>query len=437
MCSWREGWPILRTLLCFLQPTEIAVSVVNPAVFLREFSAVHPLSRFNPIHKSTMSDIATEVVVVDDTALESSPNIHEIAAETAKARSSSKATSVKWMIALTGSYMLVEFGVGWYTHSLALVGDAIHMLTDLAALVIGLVCISKSTKRAGKTYSFGYDRAEVIGGLINGTSVLVTAFFLVLEAVERFRNPLELRRPLLMTVVALIGLLINVIGIFLFHGHSHGGHGCSHGHSHGHEHHHHEHEHEHHHEHHDHDNHNSPKRIDSESMATHGMLLHIMGDLLGSVAALAAGAIMYFWDSEYAVYADPVCTVIIVFLITQTVRPLLRDSIRILMQTTPDSVNITTLKEAVASCENVVSVHDCHCWQFTSNKIIASCHIIVTSEEVIFKAIAEVRHKLHTLDIHSVTIQPEVGEGEGICFAAGHGCDHAEKMCCSESAPLT
>jgi len=181
------------------------------------------------------------------------------------------------MIVLTGIYFFVELIVGLMTGSLALLSDAFHMLSDELSLFIGFYAIRASKRAQTEIMTFGWARAEIVGALINSVFLLALCLMIFIEAMQRFFEPSEISDPVLLLVVGSIGLLINIVGLFLFmghggHGHSHGGHGHSHGghghkshskklknkkkhknekkHEHGHgEHEHDEHEHEHEHEH--------------------------------------------------------------------------------------------------------------------------------------------------------------------------------------------
>ena len=152
-----------------------------------------------------------------------------------------KTGSVISMIGLTASFFLVEVIVGYATNSMALVADSFHMLSDVMSLVIGFLALrySKRNQRTERN-TFGWQRAEVLGALVNAVFLIALCFSILVESMKRLVSPEEIHNPVLILIVGAAGLLVNLIGLALFykhgHGHSHGGGGSSHGHSHGHSH---------------------------------------------------------------------------------------------------------------------------------------------------------------------------------------------------------
>lgn len=142
------------------------------------------------------------------------------------------------MMFLTSSFFIVEIVVGYVTNSMALVADSFHMLSDVASLLVGFLALRYSAlgKRTHK-YTFGYVRSEVLGALVNAVFLVALCFSIFVESMKRVVIAEEVDNPILVLIVGSIGLVVNIIGLFLFHqhGHSHGGHGHSHG-GHGHSH---------------------------------------------------------------------------------------------------------------------------------------------------------------------------------------------------------
>ena len=139
------------------------------------------------------------------------------------------------MMLLTSSFFLVELIVGYITNSMALVADSFHMLSDVASLIVGFLALRYSTigKRTHK-YTFGYVRAEVLGALVNAVFLVALCFSILVESMKRMVIPEEVDNPELVLIVGSVGLVVNIIGLFLFHQHGHGhSHGGGHGHSHG------------------------------------------------------------------------------------------------------------------------------------------------------------------------------------------------------------
>lgn len=147
-----------------------------------------------------------------------------------------RTTRLYILLVLTLLFFFVELFVGYYAGSIALVADSFHMLSDVLSLIIALYAIKlAASKKYEPRYSYGWQRAEVLGALVNGVFLLALCFTIYLEAIQRFFEPKEIERPVLILVVGTAGLLVNVIGLFLFHEHGHGHGGHSHGHGgHGH-----------------------------------------------------------------------------------------------------------------------------------------------------------------------------------------------------------
>lgn len=269
--------------------------------------------------------------------------------------SDSNARNLLGFLVLNFAFAFVELAYGIWTNSLGLISDSFHMFFDCTGLVAGLVAQIVSRWPADDSFSYGYKRAEVLAGFVNALFLLFIAFFILTEAVERAIEPPEVHHDRLF-VVSLLGLLVNLVGIYVFqhggsHGHSHGGHNHSHtSHGHGHS-----------HDGHGHKDNNGHLYSENnhevsismggvsgshqqsiESVTTtipsnqnhlmKGVLLHILADTLGSVGVVISALLMraFGW-----MRADPVCSIFIAFLVAASVWGLLRDSARVLMMRTP------------------------------------------------------------------------------------------------------
>ncbi|GKT26675.1 Cation efflux protein like protein [Aduncisulcus paluster] len=366
------------------------------------------------------------------------------------------------MIIMTGSYMLTELVVGILGKSLTLVGDALHMLNDVISLIVGFISMTMIKRGHTDSLTFGYARAEVIGGLVNAVFLLATVLFMTTELVDRFIDPVDLVHPYLVVAVAIVGLLINLVGLCMFHDHHGHSHGHDHGHSHGHSHDHHEHDHDHHehdhdhHEHcdhdhdHDHDHHDhehghghdhehgeSKQSKHGGSLAIRGVFLHVLGDCLGSIAAIVSGCIMTFTDWSHRYLADPLCTIVIIIIISISGVPLLKSSIKQLMQVAPDNVNVPKIRTEIAVLPNVLAVHELHVWLLARTMVIGTCHIIVPSSiktknmTLLQKQVLEIFYKN---GVFNVTVQQEISDvkkkEEGVeyfCIAASSSSVKAKK----------
>ncbi|XP_064625495.1 zinc transporter 7-like [Lineus longissimus] len=275
------------------------------------------------------------------------------------------------------SFAFVELTYGIWTNSLGLISDSFHMFFDCTALLAGLAASVISRWRANDKFSYGYVRAEVLAGFVNGLFLLFISFFIFSEAVERAVEPPEVRHERLF-LVSVLGLFVNLIGIFAFqhggshHGHSHGGgdHGHSHSNSHthgvglgsGHEH-----------------GHSHGKESSGHTQITQGVFLHILADTLGSVGVIISSLLIYYFNW---MIADPICSMFIAILIGFSVLPLLRDSIGILMQRQPRELDGTLpgCYQRVMQLEGVYSVQEPHFWTLCSDVYIGTIKLEVASD---------------------------------------------------------
>ncbi|XP_069127913.1 zinc transporter 7-like [Argopecten irradians] len=293
------------------------------------------------------------------------------------------------------SFAFVELTYGVWTNSLGLISDSFHMFFDCTALLAGLAASVISRWRATEAYSYGYVRAEIVAGFVNGLFLLFIGFFIFSEAVERLAEPPEVKHERLF-LVSVAGFVVNLIGIFAFqhghghshgggdHGHSHGGHGHSHGlglqsqadkddHGHGHGH---SHGHG---EGHGHSHGESSAKPAAQSQIMQGVFLHILADTLGSVGVIiSSGLIHYFGWMQ----ADPICSLFIAILITISVLPLLRDSVGILMQRTPRALEsqLPACYNRVGQLEGVYSVQEPHFWTLCSDIYVGTIKLEVSSK---------------------------------------------------------
>lgn len=304
------------------------------------------------------------------------------------------------------SFAFVELLYGVWTNSLGLISDSFHMFFDCTALLAGLAASVITKWKANERFSYGYVRAEVLAGFVNGLFLLFIAFFIFSEAVERAIEPPEVKHERLF-LVSCAGLGVNIIGIVAFqhgqaHGHSHGGHGHSHGggsHSHGnsasltqnlakshsnhHDHSHHGHSHgfgmgdaD---EHCDNNSDGDAKGSNSSQIQImYGVYLHILADTLGSVGVIVSAVLM----SQFGwMIADPICSMFIALLIGMSVLPLIRDSVYILMQRTPKELDMLLpgCYQRVMQLEGVLSVQEQHFWTLCSEVYIGTIKLEVAS----------------------------------------------------------
>ena len=266
-----------------------------------------------------------------------------------------------WPLLLISGFALVEAIGGWLTGSLALLGDAGHMVSDAAALALAWLGSWIARKPASEQHSFGLMRAEVIVALVNGLLMLLVITFIVLEAIERLQTP----QPVLggeVMLIALLGLAVNAIVALKLHGHQ-------------------------------------------DSMNNRAALLHVLGDLLGSVAALAAGAVIYFtgWMP-----IDPILSLFISALILASTVKLLREVLHVLMEGVPAHLEIGEVTEALTAIPRVQEIHSVHIWALSSQVSALSAHVVLKDMQTWHEVLPELRRMLHErFSIDHVTLQPE------------------------------
>ncbi|CAD8082233.1 unnamed protein product [Paramecium sonneborni] len=273
---------------------------------------------------------------------------------------SSNQDSKKLMIqlSLNFSFMFVELIYGWISNSLGLITDSLHMLIDSSALAIALFASFMAKRKANSTYTFGYERVEILSGYANGVFLLFAVVEIISESFERVITPQEVL-PEKMLVVSFLGLLVNIIGLFFFHNHGHihseevdeqleekHHHHCSH--------------------HHDH-NHNLS-----------GVYLHILADALGSVACIISALLIYYYQFHMA---DPIASIIISLLILTTTITLLKDTSKILLMHVPYSGK--KVLEAISHDlkHRSFEPQEMKLWQYKEKKLVFTARFKIKQED--------------------------------------------------------
>ena len=290
---------------------------------------------------------------------------------------------------ITG-YMFVEAIGGWLTGSLALLSDAGHMLSDAIALGATLMAFKIGEKAATHQKTFGYKRFEILVASVNGATLVIIALMIFYEAIKRFNSPPEIATQG-MLIVATIGMLINILVAWLMHRGSRSG--DTHDHDHG-----------------ANEGTATVKTSDDKEPVNLNMqsaYLHVLSDLMGSVAAIIAALLMmsFGW-----VWADAVASVIVAILILFSGYRVVRDSVHILMEGTPEGISLVNVEEKLLAHPQVQKVHDLHVWSITSGLNALSCHVVVDGEMSIHESsilIGSLEQSLLELGIHHATIQVE------------------------------
>lgn len=286
-------------------------------------------------------------------------------------------TLLSIMIAMVAVFAIVEFVGGVWSGSLALLSDAFHMMSDLGALVVGLVATRLALRESSPGKSYGWKRAEIVGAFANGVFLLSICFFILLEATQRFITPTGIEQPWIVFGVGVAGLIINVIGVLMFCAHGHG-----HGHGHGH------------------------------SLNMHGIFLHVLGDALGSIVVIAVALLSVFVEQQsfrFIVYLDPACSVILALFIGKSAFTLTRRTANILMQSTPPHVDLVQMEKDMLGVDGVIGVHALHVWQMTESESVGSVHVsCLRSDAAVFERICNgVKTIMHKNEVHKTAVQPD------------------------------
>ncbi len=263
-------------------------------------------------------------------------------------------------IGLTLCFAVVEAAAGWWSGSLALVSDAGHMLTDGGALALAGAAAWIAKRPRSHRHTYGFARAEILAGLLNALFMLAVIAAITVGAIERLRSPGPVAGETV-TVVAIIGLMVNLAVAWVL---SRG----------------------------------------ERNLNTRAAMLHVLGDLLGSVAALIAGVVVTFtgWTP-----IDPILSMAIAALILVSSLRLLREALHALMEGAPLHLPIEEIGRALAAYPGVNAVHDLHAWTISSDMISLSAHVVVDDMAQWGELLAELGGLLQQYGIDHFTLQPE------------------------------
>ena len=263
--------------------------------------------------------------------------------------------------AITLTYAAIEVGAGWWANSLALLSDAGHMLTDTSALLIAAFGAWLAQRAPSLRHSYGLGRAEFVAALANGLLMLALVSFIVIHVIERMQHPLLVKGEAVFAV-AFIGLLLNLLVLYLL------GHGA-------------------------------------QDLNRRAAALHVLSDLLASIAALLSGLVIVFtgWTQ-----IDPLLSLLIVAFILYSTLRLLREALHGLMEGVPLQLSLTTIGTDMAAVAGVQSVHDLHVWSLSSQRLALSAHVVLDDLVQWDRVLTELRNLLlQRYGIEHVTLQPE------------------------------
>jgi cobalt-zinc-cadmium efflux system protein len=268
---------------------------------------------------------------------------------------------LRWALGITAIFFVAEVVGGLLSNSLALVADAGHMLTDVAALGLSLFVAWFSRQPSTPQKTFGYLRWEILAAFLNGATLLLISVWIAWEAILRLRAPEPVIGPV-MLVVSVGGLVVNLISARLLHPTS------------------------------------------GHSLNVRGAYLHVLSDLLGSVGTVTAAVLVSFtgWTR-----ADPVVSLITVLLIVRGAWTLVRESVDVLLESSPAHISLGAVREQLEAIPGVESVHDLHVWTVTSDMVAMSAHAIVREPERQQHVLEHVHDAMRLFGIEHVTIQLE------------------------------
>jgi len=244
---------------------------------------------------------------------------------------------VIFALILTGSFMVVEVIGGILSGSLALLADAGHMLTDTMALALAAVAFHVSKRPADQKLTFGYHRFQILAAFVNGLSLLLIVGWILFEAVKRFLSPTDVLGET-MLLVAGAGLVVNIVAFVILHG------------------------------------------ADRENLNISGAVLHVVGDLLGSVAAIVAALVIIYtgW-----MMIDPILSVAVAMLILKSAWVLVKRSAHVLLEGAPEWLDVEDMqRKIIKELPGVVGIHHVHVWGLTPQNLMLTMHVCLEAEAV-------------------------------------------------------
>src|ERR1700687_3474236 len=305
----------------------------------------------------------------------------------------SRGSALKLGLALTFVVLAVELAGGLISHSLALLSDAGHVLTDVFALGLAWFAVAQANRPADARRSYGYHRVSILAALVNAVTLIVIVLLIAYEAVRRLAHPEPVQGGIVM-VAALIGIAINVYVAFGLRGHGH-------------------------------------------SLNMRAALMHVVGDIGASVGVVVAGLVILLtgW-----LYIDPLLSLGIAVLIAFGAWGIVRETVNLLMEGTPAEIDLAAVTREITGTELVTSMHDLHVWALSSEEVALSCHVVVGDAPL-----ADVEHVVRDLEsrlcakfaIGHTTIQVESCHpcGEIHHGAGDHNHPHEHRLYVSEAAP--
>lgn len=284
---------------------------------------------------------------------------------------------IGWAFVIIAVFMVIEVAGGVISGSLALLADAGHMVSDAAALGFSWLAISYGRRPATGQLSYGYKRLEILAAFVNGCALFVIAAWIVIEAIQRFASPVPVAGRT-MLIVAFAGLASNIAAFAILHGGN------------------------------------------RNNLNLRGAWLHVLGDLLGSVAAIVAAVVILFtaWTP-----IDPILSIFVALVILKSAWGIVRSSAHILLEGTPEGMSLTDIKADLEQHVSVVrDAHHIHAWSITGEQHLLTLHVHPAPGATTREVVVAIQSRLsERFGIAHVTVQVE----EEDCIDAGHGHDDA------------
>jgi cobalt-zinc-cadmium efflux system protein len=291
----------------------------------------------------------------------------------------------RWLtiaLVLITALMVAEVVAGTVAHSLALVSDAAHMLTDAAAITLAIVALRLAARPAGGHYTYGLKRAEILSAQINGISLLILGGWLAYEAVRRLVDPPAVHGWLVLAT-ALVGILVNLVASW------------------------------------------SISRANHASLNIRGASQHILSDLYAFVGTAAAGVIVVVTGFDQA---DAIASLVVVALMAKAGAILLRDSGRILLEAAPADLDPSAIGDALARVAGVAEVHDLHVWTITSGQPALSAHVLVAPRADCHRFRVELQDLLRVqFGVKHTTLQVDHVNDEPVLIGPGGYAAHCDE----------
>ena len=265
------------------------------------------------------------------------------------------------VLAVTGTIFFAELIGGLVTGSVALLADAMHMLSDAAGIIIAVIAVLIGRRASNAQATFGYRRVEVLAALVNAVTVLGISVWIVVEAIRRLREPVEILAGPMM-IIAVIGLVANAVSAWILHSQR------------------------------------------DNSVNVQGAFLHVLADMLGSVAVLIAGGVIITTGWQYA---DVIASLVIAALVLPRAWQLMMHTLRILLEQAPPGYDPAEIDALLREVDGVMDVHDLHLWSLDGTSALASVHLVVPEDRDPAAVLCVAQEALQERGIAHSTIQVE------------------------------